>query len=157
MESFHCNGCNSQRMFESLRWKLHNDMVEALQNTTQCYCRAAQKSPTCPFCKHCQDDYWSYEHYATLTDILGFYACQPNDRMDETKMATKLLAFYVGVEHKVPSSFLHQNLKIRWHYEEYLHAYRRCCRDCNAGLRLIHVGNSFDKFLKDIYNRVERL
>ncbi|KAF4677230.1 hypothetical protein FOZ60_000284 [Perkinsus olseni] len=86
MESFHCNGCNSQRMFESLRWKLHNDMVEALQNTTQCYCRAAQKSPTCPFCKHCQDDYWSYEHYATLTDILGFYACQPNDRMDETKM-----------------------------------------------------------------------
>ncbi|KAF4678272.1 hypothetical protein FOZ60_016839, partial [Perkinsus olseni] len=74
-----------------------------------------------------------------MEDIVGFYACEVNAKLDESKLIASLFDVYKGLPSKEPLAFVHSNLKARLEYHH-----------CTPGLRLIHVGLSLKNFLEDL-------
>ncbi|KAF4725907.1 hypothetical protein FOZ63_017903 [Perkinsus olseni] len=98
----------------------------------------------------CEHAFWGYKHCAALADIVGFYACEINAKLDESKLIASLFDVYKGLPSKEHLAFVHSNLKARLEYHQYTHRYFHGCRNCTPGLRLIHVGLSLKNFLEGI-------
>ncbi|KAF4704205.1 hypothetical protein FOZ62_018958 [Perkinsus olseni] len=93
----------------------------------------------------------AHESFQTeMEDIVGFYACEINAKLDESKLIASLFDVYKGLPSKEHLAFVHSNLKARLEYHQYTHRYFHGCRNCTPGLRLIHVGLSLKNFLEGI-------
>ncbi|KAF4709867.1 hypothetical protein FOZ62_017561, partial [Perkinsus olseni] len=64
---------------------------------------------------------------------------------------------YSTVENTIRTSFLHQNFKIRLHYNEYCSLYHGFCLDCDAGLRLTTTVLTMHYFLENLVLRDPRI